>query len=459
MSLGRKHSDKTIDWLQEKLGNHSDLVYRDVQHGGTRIRLLYLQSVCDEKAIHEDIIRPFYSMGEEDAFLSYVRFLPISRSPTADRQTMLNGILYGSALMLIGLDDFYLLDVPQAPNKTIQKASIETVIQGPQNALSEDVATNVGLIRGRYHQASLRFEEEKAGTLSQTRIGILYDANLVNLRVLENVKKEIKGIQVEVLQAAGQLQKCLTKQKRALFPILMITERPDRVALNLSQGKVVLLIQGTPFALIAPAAFYDFFSSMEDVYQSFWIKKGLILIRYLGLLISIVLPAVYVALTAYNPEVFRVQLALSIAGSRIGVPFPAFTEVLFMLVMMELLTEASVRLPKTIGSTATTVGGLILGQAATEAGLVSNIMIIIVAAVAVSNFVIPITAMGFAMRIVKYAILACTVAFGLLGMIIGILGLVVYLVYLDSFGEPYFKLFYAPTPDETPMEGQGGGLL
>ncbi|MBW4838187.1 MAG: spore germination protein [Paenibacillaceae bacterium] len=456
MDMGGKQSDKILDWLQEKLRKHSDMVYREVKHGETQVRILYLNSLIDEKSIHEKIIQPLYALGDEQAYRGYVRFLPVSRPLSDDRQTIMNGILFGFAFLMLGSDELFLLDVHHVQNKTIHKATIETVIQGPQNALSEDIAINVGLIRARYRQVSLRFEQETAGKLSQTGIGMLYDENLVNPQVLENVKKAIQGVKVEVLQGAGQLQKHLTKKKRSLFPIMMITERPDRVAFNLSQGKVVMLIQGTPFALIAPSTFYDFFSSMEDIYQSYWIKKSLIVIRYLGLFISVLLPSMYVALTAYNPEVFRVQLALSIAGSRIGVPFPAFVEVLFMLLMMELLTEASVRLPKTIGSTAATVGGLILGQAATEAGLVSNIMIIIVAAVAIANFVIPITAMGFAMRFVKYGIFACTVAFGVIGMILGMTGLIIYLVHLDSFGEPYFKMYYAPTPEEIPRKPKGG---
>jgi spore germination protein len=223
----------------------------------------------------------------------------------------------------------------------------------------------------------------------------------------------------------------------------MITERPDRAAINLSQGKVVIIIDGTPFALIGPAVFYDFFSGVDDLYQSFFISRFLVFLRYMGLFISLTVPALYVSIASFNPEIFRVQLTISIAGSRAAVPYPSFLEVFFMLGTMELITEASLRLPKAIGQTATTVGGLILGQAAQQAGLVSAIMIIVVASVAIANFVIPVNAMSFSIRVSKYILVAFASIFGIIGLIAALVGLIIYLCGLRSLGQPYLKLFIA----------------
>jgi spore germination protein len=180
-------------------------------------------------------------------------------------------------------------------------------------------------------------------------------------------------------------------------------------------------------------------SAVDDHYLLPIPALFLIVLRYTALFISVVLPATYVAFTAYNPEIYRVQLALSIAGSRSSVPYPAFIEVLFMLIMMEFLIEASVRLPKTVGQAAATVGGLILGQAATQAALVSNIMIIIVAAVAISNFVLPITSMGLTVRVAKYFLLFMTIFFGTYGLLIGLFILIDYTFLLESFSQPFFN--------------------
>jgi spore germination protein len=222
---------------------------------------------------------------------------------------------------------------------------------------------------------------------------------------------------------------------------MTVTERPDRAAFNLAQGKFVLVLDGTPFVLIAPAVFYDFVSAMDDVYQSFVVSRALVILRYIGIFVTMMLPALYVAVVSYNPEVFRVQFALSLAGSRAAVPYPSFIEVFIMLFLIEALLEASLRLPRYIGSTATTVGGLILGQAAQQAGLVSSVMIIVTSAVAISNFLIPITAMSFALRIAKYPLIVLAIMFGLAGIVTGMMAICVYACSLKSFGVPYFRMF------------------
>lgn len=403
------------------------------------VQLLYIQSICDENDLQTLIIRPFHEINGLEVYESYLQALPKSYCYQDDADSLLK-MMQGYLVIFIN-GNTYLIEIKKVRNQQVLEAKIESTIQGPQNALSEDISTNISLIRHRYRQTTLKIVEQQVGTLSLTDVVMIYDEQFVDKMVLDKVKLSLSGISEQVLQSAGQLQRLLTTQKRSLFPTMVVTERPDRIVYNLSKGKIILVIDGSSFALVIPSVFFDFMSSMEEFYQSYWIGRFLICLRYIGLFISVVLPSIYVAATGYNPEVFRVQLALSVAGSRIGVPYPAFVEVLLMLIMMELLTEASIRLPKSIGSTATTVGGLILGQAATEAGLVSNIMIIIVASVAIANFVIPINEMGFAVRTIKYVILLLSSLLGFMGTVVGVVGLIGYLTNLDSFGQPYLKLY------------------
>lgn len=445
-------STESIQWLQSKLGNEQEVILRDIS---SKVQFICIESLIDSQKINELLLKPFFNMENEKEYEEYIISLPGYRAYVDDKQA-LNEIMFGFAVIRIE-SRMHMMDVRLINNSSIAEATVETVIEGPQNALSEDISTNINLIRQRYRQVSLQMEKLRAGRLSQTELALIYDEKLVDNEILEQVRLSLDQLDIEVLLAAGQLQNKLNKGRKGLFPTIMITERPDRIAFNIGQGKVVLLIDGTLFALVLPAVFYDFMSSMEDIYQSFWVSRFLLSLRYLGLLINLILPAAYVAITAYNPEVFRVQLILSVSGSRTGVPFPAFVEVLFMLLMMELLTEASIRLPKSIGSTATTVGGLILGQAATEAALVSNIMIIIVAAVAISNFAIPINAMSFTMRFVKYLLLICSIFLGLVGVVVGLLAIIAYLVNLESFGKPYFKLFFIPLSKESKGLKKEGG--
>ncbi|MDZ5470479.1 spore germination protein [Bacillus sp. 31A1R] len=428
-------------YFKSKLEDSLDVKYQELYFLGQNVELIYINSICDTDKIQELVVKPFFEIQDIRKFETYLKSLQ-SYQEFEDMEKALKEVLRGG-LVLLTCKSVHILSLKNYVSEGVKKAEVETTIQGPQMALSDDLQQNINMIRHRYHQPSLIVEKEEVGSVSALELMIVYDKKKVDESILKNIKDKINEIKSskEMVQSAGEFQRLLTPQERTLFPVHMITERVDRVALNISQGKVVLMIEGAPFSLVLPAVFYDFMSSMEDLYQPFWVGKFLVSLRYLGLFISLTLPGAYVAITAYNPEIFKVQLALGVAGSRASVPYPAFLEVIFMLVMMELLTEASIRLPKSIGSTATTVGGLILGQAATEAGLVSNIMIIIVSAVAISNFIIPINEMSFAMRVVKYIILVVSTLGGTIGLIVSLFALIAYLVSLDSFGQPYLRLF------------------
>jgi spore germination protein len=284
-------------------------------------------------------------------------------------------------------------------------------------------------------------EMQVVGNLSKTKIALVYDDSIVDQNVLQELKRRLEKVNVDLIQSTGELQKHIAQDPWNAFPTVVATERPDRAVLNISHGKVIIVVDKTPFVMIVPSVFSDFFTAMDDLVQLPVIGSFLRGLRYIGLALTLTLPGLYVGTISYNPEFFRIQLAFSVAASRAAVPYASYLEVIFMLLMMEFLTESSIRLPKVIGPTATTVGGLIVGQAATQAGLVSNIMIIIIAIVAISNFVIPINAMSFAIRVVKYPFLLLATFFGLPGVIIGLIGFVFYLSSIESFGVPYVKMF------------------
>lgn len=437
--MTRKDVKETQENIKERLQKTEDVVFKDLYTKADFIQIYYIKTLCDEAQIQNLLIKPFYEMDNPLLFLEYIESHP-KVSPFESEEKTLGQLLIGEVVLFLQ-SKVFLFDLKIDRQSSVLDTTVETTIQGPQSGFSESIGTNLGLIRQRYPQPTLNMDTTHVGTISKTKVITLYDDKTVNQEVLEKVRNFLDSIDIEIFQSGEQLLDLIKKSQRALFPLMLITERADRVAINLAAGKVILLVSGSPFAVILPTVLKDFMSSMADIYQTYWVSKFLLTLRYLGLFTSIVLPALYVALTAYNPEVFRVQLALSIAGSRSTVPYPAFIEVFFMLIMMELLTEASIRLPKAIGPTATTVGGLILGQAATEAGLVSNIMIIIVSAVAISNYVVPINAFSFAIRVTKYFLLILSIFFGLVGVVIGFVLMIAYMVSLDSFGKPFLTLF------------------
>ncbi|WP_419888029.1 spore germination protein [Neobacillus niacini] len=424
-----------IKELKAKIPKAEDFVSKELQDGKKKLELLYYKTLSDEAQLQTYLIKPFYEISEPVQFLAYLQSHPKVKY-FETKEKVQEDLIRGSSL-LIYQNQVFLLDVKLEKNNAVSETSAETTILGPKSGFSESLPINIGLIRQRYPEETLMIESTNIGSISKTTVNLLYDSKKVDKAVLKEVKTFLSAIEIEMFQSGEQLLDFTKKSQRVLFPTLMVTERPDRTVLNIAAGKITLLVSGSPFAVLMPSVLKDQMASMADIYHTYWIGKFLLLVRYIGLFTTITLPALYVALVSYNPEVFRVQLALSVAGSRHAVPYPSFVEVILMLIMMELLMEASIRLPKAIGPTATTVGGLILGQAATEAGLVSTIMIIIVSLGAIANFVIPISTFSFAIRVSKYFILLLSIFYGLVGVILGLFLLLAYMVSLDSFGKPY----------------------
>lgn len=427
-------------WLKDKLSGNVDVEYRKLSSAtNIQAELLFIKSLCDSKIINKHVIEPLFGSDNVESYELYLNSVPGGKQ-FIHLNDALHQLLMGYLIVFINTRIF-ILDTKKIESSSINEASVESVVQGPRDAFIENIETNINLIRHRYCSADLQTQLKQIGSISKTRVVILYDKSKVEDEILEDVRMRLDNIKVELLQSASEVEKLLTPQKFRMFPTMLITERPDRAVKNLAEGKIIIAVDGTPFVIVIPSVFDDFFAAMDDKYQLPIVGIFLKCIRYFGLLITFSLPAFYIAFSSYNPEILRVQLTLLIAGSRASVPYPSFIEVVFMLLMMEFLIEASLRLPKAIGPTATTVGGLILGQAATEAGLVGNIMIILVSAVAISNFVIPINMMSFSVRVIKYIFVLLAAIFGLVGIVLGVIASIMYLSNLRSFGKPYFKAF------------------
>jgi spore germination protein len=433
------NADLARKCLKENFKNIGDIEHRELKNEGGHALLIYFKSMCDPVMINDNLINRFYELNSLDLYDQFIRSFPSSLEPK-DEQELLRNILRGCVAIFIR-DNVLLFDAVLVNAGSIQPASTENVIQGPDDSFTENIEVNLNLIRHRYQTVNLKTEFMTVGKISQTRIIIMYDACKVEETVLQELRKRLSELKADIVQSASEIERHTMHPRFRLYPTLMLTERPDRAVLNISQGKIAVLMDSTGYALLLPAIFNDFFTAMDDKIQLppiGWFLKG---IRYIALFITVLMPSLYVAFTSYNPEILRMQVTLLIAGSRATVPYPSFFEVIFMLLAMEFLTEASVRLPKAIGQTATTVGGLILGTAATEAGLVSNIMIILVSAVAITNFVIPITMMSSGIRVTKYLFIVLATFFGLVGIVLGIVAMIMYLTSLRSFGKPYLKMF------------------
>ncbi|MEK5035879.1 spore germination protein [Paenibacillus sp. FSL R7-0302] len=452
---GQQHKQAaSLDWIRGQLNGFGDLEDKVLTIPAGQVSLLYIKSVTDGQAISRNIIAPFYEMGHPAAYYSYVADYPGSEEVT-DGQRALELLLSGYAC--IGREGkLCFFDVLKTETSSIKETITESISQGPSDALGESLAVNLNMVRRRYQSSALKTEFTVIGNVSKTKVAILYDEDRVNPQVLAELKEKLDSLKLDILQAAGELEKYISSDKLRIFPKTIVTERPDRVVFNLAEGKVAILLDTTGYAIVLPSIFNDFFTAMDDKIHLPFVGRFLKLLRILGVAMTLWLPALYIAFTSYNPEIVRVQIALLIGGSRATVPYPSFVEVILMMIMMEFLTEASLRLPRAIGPTATTVGGLILGQAATAAGLIGNIMIILVSVVAISNFLVPLNMMSFSIRVLKYFFVIAAAVLGLVGVVVCLVGFTMYLCSQRSFGQPYFKLFFLDSLGTTLRKKSGG---
>lgn len=443
-----------IDRIREALHNPADLCSEALDNGTMRMEICFFPYLCDCELIKDGLIVPFSSRFEQEDFMRYIAANPFFTKLDSDDQWT-NLLLKG--ILLFTLDNqVYQMDAHRKLFDKPDALQVETTLQGPQSALTEDLDMNISLVRVRYNEPTLCVEQHIIGENSKSRVMLLYDAELVNQQVLKLINERLSKVKLKMLRATGQLLKELSGRRHKLFPIILQTERPDRIATNLERGKVALLVDGSRFGLILPVRMFDFMHAMDDDYEFHWMSKFLLILRYVAMVLTITLPALYISIVSYNPEVLRVQLTLSIAGSRVVVPYPSFIEVFLMLFMIEALIEASLRLPRSIGSTATTVGGLILGQSIQQAGLVSSIMIIVTSVVAISNFVIPNNGFGYSIRFIKYIFVVIAIFYGLIGLVVLFFCLIVYWCNLRSFGQPYLAL-YMPKNEARRHHNMDGG--
>ena len=424
----------------EGLGKSDDLVHTPMQVLEEKAQVLFLKSVINVAELQQLVIKPFFEMKSEEEFLQYIGSLPNRIELTVETPILVN-MTKGSVLVSVR-KQYILLDIKKTNNDVVQLNSLEPTIHGPQYGLSESLETNINLLRHRYSEPSLVVEMDELKDHTKKTFAIIYDDKTVDTNVLALLKEKLNEIENPLIHSSADLENYLNQQKITFFPTTLLTERPDRMVYNLTAGKIIVLVDGSPQATIVPAVFFDFMVSMDDQYHSYWASILTKFLRYAGLLTCILLPSIYVAIISFNPDVIRTELALTVAGSRIGVPYPSYIEVIFMLIFIELLTEASIRLPKAVSATATTVGGLILGTAVVEAALASNIMIIVVSLVAISTFVIPINEMSFSVRTTRFLLLIYTTFFGLAGVITGFIGIIIFLANKESFGTPYLAIYW-----------------
>ena len=336
-------------------------------------------------------------------------------------------------------------DVKGWEHRNVEKPTSELNIRGPKESFNETNRVNTALIRKTIKDENLIVEDVLVGERSKTPCSILYIKNIANESLVEEVRKRLKSIKIAYLRDAGELEQMLEDSTYLPAPQMILTERPDRVTAYLGEGRIAIIVHGSPFVIIAPINIFNLIHSPEDYYIRYPYATFLRSIRIVGILFSTLLPSFYHAVTTYHQEMLPTDLLLAIAASREKVPFPTIVSILIMEIAFELIREAGIRIPGPIGPTLGIVGALILGQAAVAANLVSPILIIIVAVTGIGSFAVPDFSLGYSFRALRFIYLLLSSLAGLLGISLGIFINLLVLVHAKSFGVPFMSPFAPKT--------------
>lgn len=333
------------------------------------------------------------------------------------------------------------IDIKKFEQRSVNTPENEIVIKGPQEAFIENLRTNTSLLRRIVHNENLIIENFSVGSMSQTSCSVCYIKTITNNDLVSEVKYRLNNLDIESLQSSGQLEQLIEESGSFGIPQILSTERPDKCAKFLYEGRVIVLVNGNPYALIMPAVAMDFLTSPEDTNIKSTFANFLRFLRFLAVAITLFLPGIYVALTSFHQEILPTELLFSIISSRENVPFPVIVELLIMEISFELIREAGIRVPSPIGSTIGIVGGIIIGEAAVSANIVSPFLVIIVAITGIASFAIPDFSFGFHLRVFRFAFIFLGFAFGFLGIGIGIFAYITILCSIKSFGVPFTSPF------------------
>lgn len=351
-------------------------------------------------------------------------------------------VLSGDTVLFVdGFDKCLLISSKGWPSRGIQEPDTEGVVRGSRDAFSEGLRVNTVLIRRRIRDTKLKIRQDQIGTRSRTDIAIIYMEDLVKDSLLKEIEEKLHSFSIDAILEGGMLEELMIRDWKSPFPKMQVTQRPDKAAAALLEGRVAIVVDNSPFVLLLPTTINCFYSATEDYYQDWYFSSFIRFLRYFSGFMAVSIPAIYIALTCYNPAMIPVNLTQSIAAARLGVPFPTIIEVLLMELEFELLREAGVRLPGSLGSTISIVGGLIIGQAAVAANIVSPIIVVIVSGTAIASFTIPTYTLVNAYRVVKYWLIFTSSFFGLFGFWIGFIVLLTHLTSLKSFNYPYLMPF------------------
>ncbi|KEF36187.1 spore germination protein, GerA family [Schinkia azotoformans MEV2011] len=446
--------DENVKIIKDILEDSVDLAKREfIFHAHTDIRMVcfYTDGLVNTQEI-QNVIEVMFSKTSELIVNSEVGpikdditkkmienlILHPSTKPLTKLEEAIDEILSGNTVFFInGSKEAFTVSTRGWNTRSVDEPVAEQVVRGPRDGFTENVRSNTALVRRRIRDPLFRIEAMKIGTKTKTDINIAYLKGTVKEEVLKEIRSRLQKIKIDSILESGYIEELIEDAPLSPFPTIQSTERPDKVAASILEGRVAIFVDNSPFVLVAPTYFWQFLQASDDYYSRYYTATFYRIVRYIAFLISLTLPSFYVMLASFHQEMIPTSLALTIASGREIVPYPVLLEALIMETAFELMREAGLRMPKPVGQAVSIVGSLIIGQAAVQAGLVSPFMVIVVALTGIASFAIPNYAASFSIRLIRFPLLIASGTMGLLGFAACFSLLAIHAISIRSFGEPY----------------------
>lgn len=425
--------NKYINFINEEFKECNDLIYKKIKINFKTYHIYYLETVSSGDRINDYILK---SISNTKTLLNINKTLPSPNIKEINNKDKIKYYLYSGYTIIINSNKIYAIETKADLDRSITESTTEPTLYGPKDSLVENIIKNLGLIKRRLKTNHLKNKVKVIGRNTKTTTNILYIDNITDLKLVTDIENKLDKIDIDGILDAGNLKRILDNSKNP-FPTIKLTERPDLICNALLNGKIVILVDYSPYALIMPAFLADFINPVSDNYSKPINNNFLKLMRLLCFIFSIIIPAYYIAVTNYNQETLPLPLLLNFTTQRSGVPFPAIVEAFVMIVICEILKESDLRFPNNYGSAISILGALILGEAAVNAGIVSPIMIIVVAITFISSLLFSDSEISGAIRIWRFIFLIFTAFFGLYGLSLAILCLLINLVSYKSMIASY----------------------
>ncbi|NLW00856.1 MAG: spore germination protein [Clostridiales bacterium] len=441
--------DENIARLKNDFGHDSDLVvhYFKLQNiRGLVCANIYIKSLVDKRTI-DSLSIELSSLKCKwlcdntdlniDMLMNCLAGLRDAREGS-DYEAIYTELLSGNTVFLVdGCEKFLVVNTNSDEGRPVEEPSSQTVIKGPKDGFTERINSNILLIRRRIRSKDLRVEYLSVGSETKTTVGLMYIYKIAREEIVEEIKNRLDKIEIDGVLESGYIEELIKDDRYSIFPTILSTEKPDSVAAALLEGRVAILVDGTPYVLTAPALLIEFLQSSEDYYHHYIVSSMIRFLRIVSSLFALLVPAAYIAIITFHQEIIPTPLLVSIAAQREGVPFPALLEALIMETTFEVLREAGIRMPRAIGPAISIVGALVLGQAAVEAGFISAVMVIVVSITAISSFAIPNYEMSNAIRLLRFLLMIMAGVLGLYGILMGLIILTLHLCKIKSVTVPY----------------------